>query len=49
LATGISKRVGKLRGYGNSIVPEITAEFIAAYMECCPGLNENIRLFDFFS
>jgi len=49
LATGVSKRVGKLRGYGNSIVPEIAAEFIASYMECCPWLNENLRLFDFFS
>ncbi|MFA7121397.1 MAG: DNA cytosine methyltransferase, partial [Bacilli bacterium] len=26
-------RVGRLRGYGNAIVPQIAAEFIRAYME----------------
>jgi DNA (cytosine-5)-methyltransferase 1 len=26
-------RVGRLRGYGNAIVPEVAAEFIRAYME----------------
>lgn len=35
LATGVSKRMGKLRGYGNSIVPEITEEFIRAYLGSC--------------
>ena len=37
LASGVQKRVGKLRGYGNSIVPQVAAEFIAAYMDCCPS------------
>jgi DNA (cytosine-5)-methyltransferase 1 len=46
LATGISKRVGKLRGYGNSIVPEIAAEFITAHMAWS---EKNLRLFDLFS
>lgn len=30
LAHGLSGRVGKLRGYGNAIVPEVAAEFILA-------------------
>jgi hypothetical protein len=25
--------VGRLRGYGNAIVPQVAAQFIAAYME----------------
>jgi DNA (cytosine-5)-methyltransferase 1 len=33
LAHGVSGRVGLLRGYGNAIVPQVAAEFIAAYME----------------
>ena len=33
LAHGVPGRVGLLRGYGNAIVPELAAEFIAAYME----------------
>ena len=28
-----SNRVGRLKGYGNAIVPEVAAEFIAAAME----------------
>ena len=36
LATGVSKRVGKLRGYGNAIVPPLAAEFPKTYMDCCP-------------
>src|SRR5690606_16129302 len=28
---GIPQRMGKLRSYGNAIVPQITAEFIKAY------------------
>lgn len=31
LANGVSNRVGKLRGYGNAIVPQAAAEFIKAY------------------
>lgn len=33
LAYGLPGRVGLLRGYGNAIVPETAAEFIAAWME----------------
>jgi DNA (cytosine-5)-methyltransferase 1 len=34
LAHGIPARVVRLRGYGNAIVPQVAAEFIAAAMEC---------------
>jgi DNA (cytosine-5)-methyltransferase 1 len=33
LAHGVSQRVGKLRAYGNAIVPQVAAEFIEAVME----------------
>lgn len=36
LVDGFSGRVGLIRGYGNAIVPQVAAEFIAAFMECCP-------------
>jgi DNA (cytosine-5)-methyltransferase 1 len=32
LAHGLSARVGRLRGYGNAIVPQVAAAFIEAYM-----------------
>lgn len=33
LANGIPARVGRLRGYGNAIVPQVSAEFIGAFMD----------------
>lgn len=33
LANGIPARVVRLRGYGNSIVPQVAAEFVAAFLE----------------
>lgn len=33
LAHGVPARVGRLRGYGNAIVPQVAAEVIAAFME----------------
>ncbi len=33
LAHGVSARVGRLRGYGNAIVPQVAAAFIQAYLD----------------
>jgi DNA (cytosine-5)-methyltransferase 1 len=33
LAHGIPNRVGRIRAYGGAIVPQVAAEFVAAYME----------------
>jgi DNA (cytosine-5)-methyltransferase 1 len=33
LADGIPARVGRLRGYGNAIVPPLAAEFVRAFLE----------------
>lgn len=45
LAHGISNRVGKLRGAGNAIVPQVAAEFIRAMMpdndNSPPASNDN--------
>lgn len=34
LGNGIPARVGRLRGYGNAIVPQVAAEFVKAFMSC---------------
>lgn len=36
LSHGFPNRVGALRGAGNAIVPQVAAEFIQAFAECCP-------------
>ena len=36
LAHGVRARMGKLRGAGAAIVPQVAAEFIAAFRECQP-------------
>jgi DNA (cytosine-5)-methyltransferase 1 len=36
LANGTTSRVGRLRAYGNAIVPQVAAEFIRAYLAATP-------------
>lgn len=36
LAPGLPGRVGKLRAAGNSIVPQVAAEFVRAFLDCRP-------------
>jgi len=39
LANGIPARVGRLRGYGNAIVPQVAAEFIKAFTGAINDVN----------
>jgi hypothetical protein len=40
LATGITNRVGKLRGYGNALTAPVAQGFIEAYIEAEKALEE---------
>ena len=43
LATRIPARVGKLRAYGNSIVPQAAVEFIKAYLDVTRTVETEVR------
>ncbi len=45
LADGVSSTMGRLRGYGNAIVPQVGAlfieSFVGAYIDACDGLSNS--------
>lgn len=43
LAHGVSGRVGRLRSYGNAIVPQVAAEFVAAFMSTRQGADDMLK------
>lgn len=42
LAHGVSNRVGRLRGYGNAIVPQAASEFIRAFLWAESALSKSL-------
>ena len=36
LAHGVASRAGKLKAFGNAIVPIVAAKVIEAYLDCMP-------------
>lgn len=45
VAHGIPARMGRLRGYGNAIVPQLAAEFIKAFYEALHDVRSHVLTF----